>query len=148
MLGTHWIENYLKAGSPQTSKGQLAILAYSDNHRIRMRVAENPRTPPELLAHLATDTEADVRLAVATNRSCPVSIAKKLAHDEDPTVRHGLAEDPNTRFEVLRVLADDSNPYVSCRARKTMQALGLLDCEPAESHRMYFWPNGNRQRFA
>jgi len=148
MLGTHWIENYLKAGNPETSQNQLAVLAYSDNHRIRMRVAENPRTPTELLAHLANDTASDVRLAVATNRSCPLSIVQKLAHDEDPTVRHGLAEDPNTRFEVLRILADDPNPYVSCRARKTMQALGIFDCEPPESHRLYLWPGHNRHRLA
>jgi hypothetical protein len=148
MLGTHWVENYLKAGSPETSPSQLAVLAYSDNHKIRIRVAENPRTPPELLSHLAKDSESDVRLAVATNRSCPAPVVRMLASDADPTVRHGLAEDPNTRFEVLRILTNDPNPYVSCRARKTMQALGLLDCEPTESHQWHLWTGNSRRRFA
>lgn len=148
MLGMNWIEDYLKAGCPESPKEQLALLAYSKDHRIRMRVAENSGTPMEILECLSRDENSDVRLAVAANPNTPVEIIRMLAHDADPTVRHGLAEDPNTPSDVLSRLLEDGNPYVSCRANKTMQALGLLTPEPAESHRLYIWPGMNRQRFA
>ncbi len=147
MLGMNWIESYLKAGCPETSKEQLALLAYSENHKIRMRVAENPAAPREVLEYLSKDKDADVRLAVATNRSSPPEIIYILAHDADPTVRHGLAEDPLTPANILELLSEDGNPYVSCRARKTMQALGVRTPEPIETHRVYLWP-GLSQRFA
>jgi hypothetical protein len=148
MLGMTWIENYLKAGCPETSIEQLALLAYDDNNKIRMRVAENPTTPREVLEYLSKDKDPDVRLAVAANRSSPPETIHLLAHDADPTVRHGLAEDPGTPVDVLKILSNDSNPYVSCRARKTMQALGFAAPEPAESHRLTLWPGLNRHRFA
>jgi len=125
MIGMNWIENYLKAGNPATSQKQLAVLARSDHHKIRLRVAENSNTPVEVLELLSKDKEADVRLAVAMNRATPSEIVNKLAYDEDPTVRHGLAEDPDTPIEILKMLSCDNNPYVSCRAEKTLVALGM-----------------------
>lgn len=148
MLNMNWIENYLRAGSPDTKIEELVQLAVSEDHKIRMRVAENPRTSPELLEYLAKDKHADVRLAAATNRATPPEIILRLAHDDDATVRHGLAEDPDTAREVLWILSNDENPYVSCRAHKTMQSLGLLDAQSSDSHRLYLWPNRQRQRFA
>lgn len=148
MLGMNWIENYLRAGSSETTIEELAQLAVSEHHKIRMRVAENLRTSPEILEYLANDKHTDVRLAVATNRTAPPEVILKLAHDDDATVRHGLAEDPDTARVVLWILSNDENPYVSCRARKTMQSLGLLDAEPSDSHRLYMWPSRQRQRFA
>lgn len=148
MLGMNWIDDYLKAGCPETPKELLALLAYNKDHRIRMRIAENSGTPIEVLEHLVRDENSDVRSAVATNPNSSLELIRMLAYDTDPTVRHALAEDPNTPYEVLKVLLEDSNPYVSCRANKTMQALGLLTFEPAESHRLYMWPGFNRQRFA
>ncbi len=148
MLGMNWIEDYLKAGCPETPKEQLTLLAHNTDQKIRMRVAENPGTPMEVLEYLSKDENSDVRLAVATNSNSSLAMIRVLACDSDPTVRHGLAEDPNTPCEILKVLLEDSNPYVSCRASKTMQALGLLTPEPAESNRLYMWPGLNRQRFA
>lgn len=148
MLGMNWIEDYIKAGCPQTPKDQLAILAQSKNHKIRMRVAENSETPIEILKYLSKDEHSDVRLAVATNPNSSLEIIRILANDSDPTVRHGLAEDPNTAHDILKMLLEDNNPYVSCRANKTMRALGLIKPEQAESHRLYIWPGLNRQRFA
>jgi len=148
MLGLNWIEDYLKAGRPETPKKQLAMLAHSGDHKIRMRVAENSGTPVEVLEYLSKDENSDVRLAVATNPNSTLAMINMLAYDTDPTVRHGLAEDPHTPFDVLTILLKDANPYVSCRACKTMQALGLLKPEPAESQRLYMWTGFNRQRFA
>ncbi|MBX9877413.1 MAG: HEAT repeat domain-containing protein [Candidatus Obscuribacterales bacterium] len=144
----NWIEDYLKAGCPETPLDELALLAHNKDHKIRMRIAENSGTPIEVLEYLSKDENSDVRLAVATNSNSSLEMIRMLAHDTDPTVRHGLAEDPNTPCEILKVLLEDSNPYVSCRARKTMQALGLLTPEPAEPNRLYMWPGLNRQRFA
>lgn len=148
MLGINWIEDYLKAGCSETPVEQLALLAHNKQHKIRMRVAENSRTPIEVLEYLSKDENSDVRLAVATNPNSPLEMIRMLAHDTDPTVRHGLAEDPNTPYDVLQLLLEDSNPYVSCRAYKTMRALGLLAPERTESYRLYMWPGLNRQRFA
>ncbi|HEY9792465.1 MAG TPA: HEAT repeat domain-containing protein [Candidatus Obscuribacterales bacterium] len=123
----NWIENYLRAGDPEVSEQQLALLANSENSRIRMRVAENPRATRRILEKLAVDTDPDVRLAVATNRSSPRYLIEQLALDKDATIRHGIAEDPLTPLTLLQQLCHDGNPYVSCRAKKTLTGLGNVD---------------------
>lgn len=119
-MENNWIENYINAGSPDTSADHLALLALSKNFRIRRRVAENCKTPSEALEKLASDQHPEVRLAAAANPSTPVDITYRLAYDEDATVRFGLAEDPNMPLGVLKILSLDENPYVSCRAKRTM----------------------------
>lgn len=123
------IDTYLKAGNPRTPPEQLAVFAGSEDRKVRLRTAENPSTPPEVLARLADDGDADIRLAVATNRSSPPWVLFRLARDNDPTVRYGLAEDPRAPLPVLKVLAADENPYVSSRASRTIEALGLAKAD-------------------
>lgn len=122
-MTNNWIENYIQAGNPETSSEQLARLAASRNHKIRLRVAENSNTPPDILESLAGDEHHDVRLAVAVNQSTPVDITYRLAYDDDVSVRYGLAEDTNVPVGVLKILSKDDNPYVSCRAQKTLDTL-------------------------
>jgi hypothetical protein len=136
MMSMNWIENYIKAGSSQTSTEELEMLAHSDNHKIRMRVAENPNVSNKILEYLAKDSDADVRLAVALNHACSQDTIFELACDPDPTVRHGLAEDPMAPYKVLQALADDVNPYVSCRAQKTLQKLTMMKTHSAKSQPM------------
>ena len=144
----NWIEDYIKAGSPKVSPKHLAELAYNKNPKIRLRVAENPETPEEVLAFLAEDKEADVRLAVGTGEHTPAWLVEKLSHDVDPTVRHGLAEDLHTALWILRVLAEDDNAYVSCRARKTLEALRVTEMHSRNSQQVYCWTNHNEGCFA
>ncbi|HEY9869376.1 MAG TPA: hypothetical protein V6D08_09440 [Candidatus Obscuribacterales bacterium] len=134
------IDTYLKAGNPETPQEQLAVLANSEDRKVRLRVAENPSTPPEVLARLAGDGDAEIRQAVATNQSSPLWVVFRLAQDNDPTVRHGLAEDLNAPLPVLKLLATDENPYVSCRARRTIEALGLAKTERPDLHQLLAWP--------
>lgn len=149
MLGMNWIHDYLKAGNPETPKSELALLAHNNNDKIRMRVAENNNTSPEVLQYLAQDNSTDVRLAVATNSSVPQELIYILSRDPDPSVRHGIAEDPHMPYDVLRKLADDDNPYVSCRARKTLEALDVIESQLVKSDSLLLWPSQhNRQRFA
>jgi hypothetical protein len=144
----NWIEDYIRAGSPKVSPKQLALLAYTGNSRIRLRVAENPLTPEEVLVFLSGDKEPDVRLAVGTSQHTPTFIVEKLARDHDPTVRHGLAEDFNIPARILKALAEDENAYVSCRARKTLEALRVQEAESRSSERPYHWSGAPDKCFA
>lgn len=138
------IDTYLRAGSLETSPEQLAVFATSGDRRVRLRVAENPSTPPEILAGLAGDRDVDVRLAVATNQSTPMWAVLQLAQDDDPTVRHGLAEDLHAPLPVLKMLATDENPYVSCRARRTIEVLGLDQADEPGFNQLLAWPGLRR----
>jgi hypothetical protein len=123
MITVNWKIPYLKAANPQISREQLALLAQSDNHKVRRRVAEHSNTPSVVLAQLSQDDHASVKLEAARNSAAPTEIALELAHDSDPTVRYGLAEDANISKEALGTLVMDENPYVSDRARKTLAAV-------------------------
>lgn len=144
----NWVEEYIKAGSPQVSPEQLALLAYSGHPKIRMRVAENPRTPEEVLEFLSRDRDPDVRLAVGTGRHTPPYLIYKLARDHDPTVRHGIAEDVQAPPEILTFLAEDDNAYVSCRALKTLESLRMAESKSRSPRHAYRWSSANEKCFA
>ena len=116
--------DYIRAGNPNISDGELEELSQNSDPRIRRRVAENSKSPPHILGRLCRDSEPDVRLAVAENPSVPLNILEMLVEDESEDIRFELAEDPHMPWMVLVRLARDHNPYVSHRAILTLTALG------------------------
>jgi len=121
-------EQYILAGASDTPIELLSVLAKSEVHKVRMRVAENPRTPVEVLESLVYDAHPDVRVALGSNTSVPHHLLFVLINDTDPTVRFSLAEDANTPPQVLEHLMEDANPYVVHRVRRTLSG---LDSDPA-----------------
>lgn len=112
--------DYFAAGSLQASTKQLALLAQSEEPRVRGRVAENPNCPPGLLAWLAQDLSAEVRLSVAYNPNVPEILLEWLVKDESPDVLFELAENYNLARTLLVRLSQNDNPYVAWRAKQTL----------------------------
>ncbi len=148
MFGTHFIEEYLKAGSNSTPVKELELLSSHSKAKIRLRVAENENTPSVVLERLIKDPDSEVRLAAGTNPSTPVDLVYSLALDEDPSVRHGLAEDPNTPLGLLKILAQDENAYVSYRAQKTMLSIRKQAAKNSEINNIVAWPIMNIGAYA
>jgi len=66
LLNKELLEQYILAGSTNTSPEKLRVLAEHFCDKIRFRVAENPRTPVDVLRNLSRDPNHDVRVAVAS----------------------------------------------------------------------------------
>jgi lactoylglutathione lyase len=139
---------YLRAGSPDISEVELYQLSTHESSLIRTRVAENPNCSPGLLDRLSEDTAPDVRVAVATNPKTSILTAYRLAHDKDATVRYALAEDHNLPPGVLRILVKDENPYVSCRAKRTIDALSNAAATKSEPKGLVHWHSFSNRNFA
>lgn len=117
------ISDYVQAGALVTSPERLRELATHENHRIRLRVAENANTPHDVLKLLSLDANPDVKIAVASNSSTEEWLATALAIDSDVIVRHGLAQSIDTPRKILEMLIEDENGWVKGEAVKTMQIL-------------------------
>ncbi|HEY9714743.1 MAG TPA: HEAT repeat domain-containing protein [Chroococcales cyanobacterium] len=121
---THFTENYLEAGHPNTHETDLRKHARHDHHLIRLRVAEHRNSPLDLLRELAQDDHPEIRIAVAEHPDATDAILRRLCSDKDVDVRYALAENAALATDLLSELADDENPYVAYRARRTLQSLG------------------------
>jgi hypothetical protein len=114
---------YLKAGDPDATPEELAVLARHRDYRIRRRVAENPSTPPELFDELSKDQDPDVRIAVGINPAADTFLKLRLACDHNATVRLGLAHEPGTPEIVLHQLEHDENAWVAAEAKRALEIL-------------------------
>lgn len=128
-LNKELLEQYILAGSADTSPEKLRVLAEHFCDKIRLRVAENPATPPELLWNLAHDANHDVRVAAGCNPSADESVLNLLVRDADIIVRHGLAQSIDTPRQLLEGLADDDNGWVRGEALKS---LAILDSKSGD----------------
>lgn len=122
-LNRELLEQYIIAGSADTSPEKLKVLAEHFCDKIRMRVAENPATPPELLWSLAHDANHDVRVAAGCNPAADESVLNLLVRDADIIVRHGMAQSIDTPRTLLEVLAEDDNGWVRGEALKSLEIL-------------------------
>ena len=117
------ISDYIQAGALVTSPERLRELATHENHRVRLRVAENANTPCDVLKLLSLDTSPDVKIAVASNSSTEEWLAIALAIDSDVIVRHGIAQNIDSPRKILEMLVEDENGWVKGEAVKTLQIL-------------------------
>ena len=127
LLNKELLEQYILAGSTNTSPEKLRVLAEHFCDKIRFRVAENPRTPVDVLRNLSRDPNHDVRVAVASNEVCEHYITQRLARDSDVVVRHALAQNICLPRSILEELADDENGWVRGEALKSLQILDSLE---------------------
>lgn len=117
--------DYIRAGSPETSVSELSQLAKSNDVAVRRRVAENERSPRDVQELLARDPKPEVRIAVGLSRLTPENILAQLANDEQDDVRYWLSSAGYLPLKLLEQLSVDSNPYVADRAQRTLARLGL-----------------------
>jgi hypothetical protein len=59
-----------------------------------------------------------------------------------------LAEDHNLPPGVLRILVKDENPYVSCRAKRTIDALSNAAATKSEPKGLVHWHSFSNRNFA
>lgn len=116
-------EEYIEAGSEDSTAKDLCNLAKSQHRVVRRRVAQNERTPQETLRILAKDHEADVRMAVALNNASLLELVCDLAADTNSDVRFRIASTSYLPKRLHKQLAEDENPYVAHRAKQTLALL-------------------------
>lgn len=112
--------DYLIAGNPKTDSKVLDELSDSQDHNIRMRVAENQGSCGSTLYRLLFDEHPEVRLALLENEKTPPFFNDYLVNDSDSDVRFTLAGDQRLPVRLLRKLVSDTNPYVSEKAKTTI----------------------------
>lgn len=134
-LNKELLEQYVLAGSTDTSPEKLRGLAEHFCDNIRRRVAENPATPPELLWNLAHDASHDVRVAAGCNPAANELVLNLLLRDSDIVVRHGLAQSIDTPRAVLEVLASDDNGWVCGEALKSLAIIDTRSGDELSIHR-------------
>ncbi|MBI1271871.1 hypothetical protein GC174_15710 [bacterium] len=128
-------KTHLKAGSLNTTPGELEWLAKSEHEKVRKRVASNQACKVDTLMRLAVDSSKEVRRSVALNPAANCTTMVKLSYDPSPDVRYALAESVRTPMAILRRLkADDPNPYVRQRAQQTIQGIEEFLMEARENH--------------
>lgn len=119
-------DNYIKAGSPDTSEIELRALLADRNAAVRRRLAENPRTPDDVLLKLADDEHPEVRCAVAEHDRAPRTVMERLSNDANVQVRYAVAGQYSLPVDLLELLCcSDENPYVRDHARRTLEGIFL-----------------------
>lgn len=120
------IDNYIKAGSPETPVDELRALVADRSASVRRRLAENPHTPEDVLLKLAEDEDPEVRCAAAEHEHASRMMLERLVNDDSVQVRYAVAGQYTLPSDLLELLStSDENPYVRDHARLTLEGLFL-----------------------
>lgn len=113
-----------RAKDPTLTDGELAVLARSEEVKVRAAVAERVQTPLTALLRLADDESPSVRAGVARNprADMPLAVREALAADRSPEVLFGLLRCPSLPDSVLAKLAKSRNNDVSAAAKALMKS--------------------------
>lgn len=114
--------DYIKAGAPETTPQELAVLSMSLLPSVRRRVAENENTPADILERLSYDVDSDVRIAVGLNKTVSENVIAQLVNDEDDDVRLWLASVSYLPEKFLQQLSEDENPHIAQQAYRMIRA--------------------------
>lgn len=103
----------------------LAVLARSEELKIRAAVAERPQTPMTSLLILAEDESPAVRAGVARNPriDLPIELRETLAQDKSPEVLLALIRCPVVPEKTLSRLARSWNREVASAAKERQKSL-------------------------
>lgn len=117
---------------PSLSDADLAILARSDEAKVRAGAAAHPNTPLTLILKLAVDEANSVRAGVARNprKDIPEEVLRELANDNAADVVFALIANPSVPDSVIaRVMRGKHKDAVGpakARLAKSGAKTGLL----------------------
>jgi hypothetical protein len=105
--------------------GELAILARSQELKVRAAVGARAQTPLTSLLILAADESPAVRAGVARNPrvDLPIEIRESLAQDKSPEVLHALIRCPAVPEKILLRLSRSWNRDVATAAKERQRDL-------------------------
>jgi hypothetical protein len=105
--------------------GELAMLARSEQLKVRAAVGERVRTPLTSLLILAVDESPAVRAGVARNPrvDIPVELREALAQDKSAEVLVALIQCPALPEKILSRLARSWNREVASAAKERQRSL-------------------------
>lgn len=111
-LGKQALECCAAARQDDVSIEDLELWGMSDNHYVRMWVAENHRTPQATIDLLSRDQYPDVKYAAVGNPNISVEALMLSLHDPDPIVQNWAADNVKMPAGVLARLAKGTNEMV------------------------------------
>jgi N-acetylmuramic acid 6-phosphate (MurNAc-6-P) etherase len=105
--------------------GELAVLARSEELKVRAAVGARPQTPLTSLIVLAADEAPAVRAGVARNPrvDIPLEVRETLAQDRSPEVLHALIRCPAVPASILSRLSRSWNRDVASAAKERQREL-------------------------
>ncbi|WP_084106006.1 hypothetical protein [Demequina sp. NBRC 110056] len=115
-----------KALDPNLSDHELAVLARSEEAKVRAAVAERPAMPLTSLLKLAQDVSPVVRAGVARNPrpDIPEDLRRDLAADKSPEVVFALIENPAVPDSIIAKLARQVHKEYAATARARLASKG------------------------
>lgn len=114
-----------RAHDPSLTDGELAMLARSEESKVRAVVAARPQTPLTTLIKLADDVSPAVRAGVAANPrlDIPLEMREELAADKSPEVLYAVVRCEATPVSVVQKVARNRNRDVALAAKSRLKAI-------------------------
>lgn len=115
-----------KALGADLTDGELAVLARSDEAKVRAAAAERPAMPLTTLLKLSQDPSPAVRAGVARNprADIPEDLRRELASDKAPEVIYALIENPQVPDSIIAKLARQVHKEYAGAARNRLASKG------------------------